>query len=149
MGTYSQFRGFEFVNNDIRGSSAGDDVIQEAFGGADTLARFESAYPALFHDNMDLEPGFVDAAGHDFHLGATSPLIDAGAFLTAAVGAGSGTVLPIEDASWFYDGFGIEGGGSRPAGGADGDGADPRRRLRGEHALSPSTRTSAGARARA
>ena len=58
---------------------------------------------------MEVDPGFIDATGHDFGLKPDSPLIDAGAFLTTAVGTGEGTCLPIKDTGWFYDGFGIPG----------------------------------------
>lgn len=54
-------------------------------------------------------PGFVDEAGNDLRLTAGSPMIDAGAFATRAVGAGSGEALKVEDAGYFYDGFGIPG----------------------------------------
>ena len=59
--------------------------------------------------NVEVDPGFVNAPGHDFHLAANSPMVDNGAFLTKASTAGSGTVLTVDDANWFCDGFGIEG----------------------------------------
>lgn len=55
------------------------------------------------------DPGFVNAATNDFNLVATSDQIDAGAFVARAVTDGSGSVLVLDDASWFYDGFGISG----------------------------------------
>ena len=54
-------------------------------------------------------PRFVDEARHDLRLAAGSPMIDAGAFATRAVGAGTGTDLNVEDVGYFYDGFGIPG----------------------------------------
>jgi parallel beta-helix repeat protein len=65
----------------------------------------------ILEDNViaTSSPGFVDEAGGDFHLAPGSSMIDKGAFLTKTVGAGSGTELPVADASWFYDGHGIPG----------------------------------------
>jgi len=59
------------------------------------------------HWNKDGDPGFMDEANHLFSLELTSPCIDAGAFLTKARSSGSGTQLPVEDAGYFCDGFGI------------------------------------------
>jgi hypothetical protein len=46
----------------------------------------------------------------DFHLQAASPAIDQGVFLTTTSTAGTGTTIPVVDASYFIDGFGIIGG---------------------------------------
>jgi MYXO-CTERM domain-containing protein len=54
-------------------------------------------------------PGFADEAARDLHLVEGSPMIDAAAFLTRAVGDGTGTTLVVEDAGYFFDGNGIDG----------------------------------------
>lgn len=54
-------------------------------------------------------PLFVDETDPDLHLKSGSPMIDAGAFATRTVGAGSDNVLKVEDVGYFYDGFGIPG----------------------------------------
>jgi hypothetical protein len=62
------------------------------------------------------DPAFVNASGtpdvsnpnqFDFHLQASSPAIDQGVFLTVTSSAGSGTVIPVQDAGYFIDGFGV------------------------------------------
>jgi hypothetical protein len=62
------------------------------------------------------DPGFVDitrTAGpwdqnpYDFHLLPTSSAIDAGVFLTTTTSSGSGTIIPVADAGYFIDGYGI------------------------------------------
>jgi hypothetical protein len=57
--------------------------------------------------NSDGDPRFANEANRDFHLQSTSPVIDAGAFLTTTRSAGSGTRIPVYDAGYFFDGFGI------------------------------------------
>jgi hypothetical protein len=98
-----------FLRNDLWGGGTGLPVILEEFGAGGTLASFETTQAASFQGNLELDPGFVDAAAFDFRLGAQSPLRDQGAFLTTAVAAGSGTTLAVVDARFFYDGFGITG----------------------------------------
>jgi parallel beta-helix repeat protein len=56
-----------------------------------------------------IAPGFANEAGNDFHLAAGSRMIDAGVALTNSAAAGSGTSLRVQDASNFYDGYGIPG----------------------------------------
>lgn len=62
-----------------------------------------------FIDNLDVIPEFVDADNYNYALKETSPLRSAGYPLTRARGAGEGSVIRVEDATFFYDGFGIEG----------------------------------------
>ncbi|NIO22883.1 MAG: hypothetical protein GTN38_02550 [Candidatus Aenigmarchaeota archaeon] len=52
-------------------------------------------------------PVFQDESNSDFSLGSGSPCIDAGGWLTATRSAGSGTNIPVQDAGYFTDGFGI------------------------------------------
>ncbi|HET6427737.1 MAG TPA: tandem-95 repeat protein, partial [Phycisphaerae bacterium] len=108
--------GFTFVNNNLD-AGAGDEAYLITYGvrtsssnpAAQTVAWWEANAPSLFADNTTWDPGFVDAVGHDFHLTGDSAMIDTGAFLTTAVGTGSGTLLAVGDASWFYDGYGMAG----------------------------------------
>ena len=73
-------------------------------------AQMDKAYPRTFMDNVQKDPLVEDVGKRDFHLRDGSPMIDAGAFLTTAVGAGTGaSELAVKDAGYFYDGFGIEG----------------------------------------
>lgn len=101
--------GVRFWNNVLWGGAPEQAVILEEFAADATLASLEASAPGVFWDNLEVDPRFVDAAGADFRPSADSPLRDAGAYLTVTVGAGSGTVLAVEDARFFYDGFGIAG----------------------------------------
>ena len=52
----------------------------------------------------------MNAAAGDFHLQSGSPLIDAGDFLTKTVEAKTdSTSMRVQDAAYFYDGYGIAG----------------------------------------
>ena len=59
--------------------------------------------------NLQLNPLHANSAGGDFHLSAGSELIDAGAHLAKTVSSGSGTVMPVNDVKYFFDGYGITG----------------------------------------
>ncbi|MHC4718065.1 MAG: PKD domain-containing protein, partial [Planctomycetota bacterium] len=74
-----------------------------------TVAQLQAKYPHLFGNNTTADPCFVNAAKRVLDLRLGSPLIDRGEFLTRTVGSGSGTSLPVSDASYFYDGYGIAG----------------------------------------
>lgn len=108
--------GFFFESNDILGARPGD-LYVIAHGRRESssnpapqpLAWWEGAHPELFAGNLEVEPLFVDEPRHDFHLLPESPLIDAGAYLTTAVGSGHGTQLRVQDAGYFSDGLGIPG----------------------------------------
>jgi len=63
----------------------------------------------LFTETLDAPPGFVDVKQNNYALRADSPLRDAGLFLTHALTSGSGNVIAVADAVFFYDGFGIPG----------------------------------------
>lgn len=63
----------------------------------------------LLEQSVYAPPEFVDSHRYNHQLSATSPLVDSGMHLTHATGDGEGTVLPVADAMYFYDGFGIAG----------------------------------------
>jgi hypothetical protein len=65
----------------------------------------EAGHPGFLND--DAVPDPFDPSRLDFHLQPGSPAIDAGAFLTRTTSAGTGTQIPLEDAMYFIDGFGI------------------------------------------
>ncbi len=100
---------FYFEGNNLFNTQSGEAVIQQEFGSGNTLAYFQSNYPSLFADNLELAPAFSDESSFDFSLQNTSPMIDAGSFLAYAASSGSGTTLAVDDARYFYDGFGITG----------------------------------------
>ena len=100
---------FLFQRNNILHEVPGEAVIQREFGSGDTLATFQSNYPTLFVDNLEIDPGFSDETSYDFALTSGSPMVDAGVFLARAASSGSGTTLTVDDARYFHHGYGIEG----------------------------------------
>jgi hypothetical protein len=104
--------GFVFENNDLCNTAA-DEAYLITYGNAgsssnppgQSVSWWQANYPALFRGNLETDPQYADEAGEDFHLKAGSPMIDAGAFLTKTVGAGSGVILSVTDARYFFDGF--------------------------------------------
>ncbi|MBN2581598.1 MAG: right-handed parallel beta-helix repeat-containing protein [Planctomycetes bacterium] len=99
-----------FLNNLIRGTTAGQKVVQIQRDKSYTLAEAQEALPALFKGNFEAVPLFVNVDKGDFRPQEKSPTIDAGAALTFAIGAGKGTDVVVDDALYFCDGFGqIEG----------------------------------------
>ena len=77
-------------------------------GTAYSVATVESAKPTEFWDNIQSDPD-LDAS---YIPNAGSPAIDAGVYLTEAVGAaggGSSDELTVDDALYFWDGNGVIG----------------------------------------
>ncbi|MCU7844453.1 MAG: putative Ig domain-containing protein [Candidatus Thiodiazotropha sp. (ex Monitilora ramsayi)] len=101
--------GFVFDSNNLTSGTIPDDVIGEWQGSGNTLSSFETNYPTFFSNNMELDPLFTDAPNRDYSLSITSPMVDAGRFLTTTVSSGSGRVIQVSDAGFFHDSFGIEG----------------------------------------
>ena len=104
----------QFFNNLFRGRQAGQHTVR--YG--EQLWTAEEANDRTpvgrggwtqFAGNINAEPGFMHAQNNDFQLRADSPCIDAGRALTRTMRAGDGRELPVADAGYFYDGFGIEG----------------------------------------
>ncbi len=109
-GTVEQAR---LVRNVFAGMQPGLPVVHD-YGGAFSVEElqteaFQTEHGARYEENLDVDPGFVDAGIYNHALATDSPLRDAGAPLTHATAAGDGTLLPVADAHCFYDGFGIEG----------------------------------------
>jgi hypothetical protein len=103
---------FLMVNNVLTGDAPGRAVINDYRHGEDlalTVAEAQERFPDQYMGNLDVTPGFVRPELHDHALVADSPLIDAGAPLARAVGAGEGETIAVDDVYPFYDGFGIEG----------------------------------------
>ncbi len=105
----SGLEGLFFDHNNLTSGTIPDDVIGAWQGSGNTLAWFEANYPGFFSNNLELDPLFDDATNHVYSLQASSHMIDAGMFLTTTTSSGSGRVIPIADAGFFHDGFGIEG----------------------------------------
>lgn len=97
-------------------SIVGNNIIAEYPGqpgiinyGDDNLSVEEANALEKFSGNVELSPGYVNAQQYNHALAADSPLRDASAPLTEATGQGEGTVLPVADPWYFYDGYGIDG----------------------------------------
>lgn len=102
-------------NNNIYSSEA-DELYVVALGSRtsksnvapQTLSWWEANHSKAFKSNLQVNPDFVDELNKDFHLKESSPMIDAGTFLTLTSSSGSNaTSMQVDDAGWFIDGFGI------------------------------------------
>ncbi len=101
------FKGHHLTRNLIA-SPAGKHTVVEEFGNGWLISEVQAE--GTVSDTLEADPRFVDAANRDYRAQDGSPMIDAGAALTTVTEAnGSGQHLTVEDAGWFYDGFGIPG----------------------------------------
>jgi len=79
---------------------------------SDTFQAMGKRYPRNVYDNRTARIEFQNAAARTirgFDVRSGSAAIDTGIPLTYTVSAGSGRTVRVEDARYFYDGFGIVG----------------------------------------
>ena len=81
--------------------------MREEFGAESDVAAFRQG--GNFDRTVEADPQFTAATSANYTVATGSPMIDGGDYLTVARNSGSGRQIPVADASWFYDGFGIAG----------------------------------------
>jgi parallel beta-helix repeat protein len=87
--------------------------------GEQLFAFYQEHYPKFVEANRDAKPQFVNPATGDYRLNRCR-CVDAGVALTTTTRAGSGNMVPVLDASYFTDGYGLVSGdqvkvGANPA----------------------------------
>jgi len=75
--------------------------------GYQSLSYLQNNYPEFWFGNISENPMFTDEHSHDLTLKPGSPMIERGLFLTKTTDAGSGVSIPVKDARYFMDGWGI------------------------------------------
>jgi hypothetical protein len=98
------FRSFQIAGNCI---SRAPTMSIRSLDGAQWLNYYQKRYPEFIAANLDAEPRFVNPAVGDYRLTIQSPGVDAGVPLTATTRGGSGQIVPVADASYFTDGYGL------------------------------------------
>ncbi len=108
------------ANNSVRldtSSSTGTPLlyVKEVANPSQSVSAAQTRYPTLFRSNLEVDPAFVDpdAVAPDFHLRASSPVIDKGAYLAtvvSAVGVAPYTTVQLSDVGSFSDGDSIADG---------------------------------------
>ncbi len=99
-----------FSHNSIFYTQPGQAVIEEVFGAGASIANFNFQVGQVVVNSLEVNPQFVNTTTLDFRLQNNSPLIDAGDFLTKTAEAKTNsTSLRVQDARYFYDGYGIAG----------------------------------------
>ena len=78
------------------------------------MDNYEAAFAHLVGNNIQANPLFVNAkpdltslSRKEYALKKNSPCIDAGGFLTHAIGEGVGRTITVGDPYFFSDGFGV------------------------------------------
>ena len=74
----------------------------------------EATFPIFAGNNLQANPLFVNAKPNltslsrkEYELKKNSPCVDAGGFLTHAIGEGAGRAIKVGDPYFFSDGFGV------------------------------------------
>ncbi|HUT57703.1 MAG TPA: right-handed parallel beta-helix repeat-containing protein [Phycisphaerae bacterium] len=97
-----------FIHNVMVGAKPGEKLLDYGTGHKKyTLAEAAEKMPDLYKGNIEVDPKFADPARRDYRLKAGSPCIDAGAHLTVTTADGKGKQIPVADALYFCDGWGL------------------------------------------
>lgn len=107
----------EIYHNIIFSGTTGDDAFyfEDAVGQDPaqerntTISELELLYPDNVYDNSDFDPQFIYASGRNYRLSDESSCIDQGTALTKTISDGTGTVISVQDAIWFANGYGLTG----------------------------------------
>lgn len=102
-GVHNEGTVLDFTSNLFDGSPAvryGDSKL--------SVAEAESQHSDLFSDNVSGSAGFEAPEAGDLSTGASGDAVDGGSPLTQTSSAGTGKTVPVEDARYFHDGFGME-----------------------------------------
>jgi hypothetical protein len=106
----------EAVNNIFQNNLVTNSTVQDVSGDDNEGNRFianalrPSSGKSLYAYTVKAAPSFVandPSLDGAFHLKPDSVMIDAGQYLTKTTKAGSGKIVPVNDAGWFSDGFSI------------------------------------------
>lgn len=75
---------------------------------AEIISKYSTIYPS---GNITTDPKYTNAANRNFTLQGSSPMIDAGAWLTTITNSTASGVssFVVDDSRYFYDGWGIQG----------------------------------------
>lgn len=74
-----------------------------------TLEQWQQQYPSIFQNFLISDPMYISEQTNDFRLQENSAAIDFGKFLGRTASAGAGSMISLDDVSYFADGFGIAG----------------------------------------
>lgn len=99
-----------FLNNIIGDDPANNDLFHYStatYYDEWTLSAVERNYPSYISGNIQANPEFVNAHAGNFQLSASSPAIASGTHLTHTTASGNSTTIPVQDAYFFTDGFGL------------------------------------------
>lgn len=99
-----------FVRNNIA-SDKGDQVIGLWGNGRQmSVYDFEGSFVSVqFKETLAEDPLFVDQDKNNYHLSASSPMINAGVHLSKIVSpSGEGQKVEVQDSLFFYDGANIK-----------------------------------------
>lgn len=104
--------GESLIEGNLIAKPASSDPTFEFRGTSATLdlKEAEKRFSSHIKSNIPADPQFVSADPkhpEDFALQAGSPAIDAAVPLTWTRSGGNGRVVPLEDAAYFSDGFGV------------------------------------------